>query len=323
MTRAAYFALIGAALPGMAAATALNLPGTASQTAARAAVLGSYAMPVGPWRAGTIPTLSAEGPVTRRAYRLPGSDRNTLEMLTPLRAQLEQEGYEILFQCKTRDCGGFDFRFQTEILPDPEMHVDLGDFRFLAARKPAADGAAPAEFVSLMVSKSRGAGYIQITRVGASASVDASSDTRALKSTKTRVELDRDTQTAGDSSLSRQLEGGGRLVLGDLDFASGATDLARDNYRTLSTLATYLKAHPDRQVVLVGHTDAQGSLSGNVEISRQRAQAVVDRMLTKYAIPEAQIRAEGIGFLAPRASNLTPDGRTRNRRVEAVLSSIE
>ena len=39
--------------------------------------------------------------------------------------------------------------------------------------------------------------------------------------------------------------------------------------------------------------------------------------------PDVQIRADGVGFLAPRASNLTDSGRTQNRRVEVILTSTQ
>jgi OOP family OmpA-OmpF porin len=74
-------------------------------------------------------------------------------------------------------------------------------------------------------------------------------------------------------------------------------------------------------VVLVGHTDASGGLAGNTALSRARAASVRDRLMAEYAVPAAQITAEGVGYLAPRATNKTEDGRARNRRVEAILTS--
>jgi outer membrane protein OmpA-like peptidoglycan-associated protein len=46
-------------------------------------------------------------------------------------------------------------------------------------------------------------------------------------------------------------------------------------------------------------------------------------LLTVYGIPAEQVRAEGVGYLAPRASNLTDEGRKKNRRVEVMLTSTK
>ncbi len=75
--------------------------------------------------------------------------------------------------------------------------------------------------------------------------------------------------------------------------------------------------------MLVGHTDAEGALEGNISLSKKRAAAVKARLIDVFGVPEAQIDAQGVGYLVPVASNLTDDGRMMNRRVEAILNSIE
>ena len=119
------------------------------------------------------------------------------------------------------------------------------------------------------------------------------------------------------------LQGSGHVVLKDLDFASGAGALSDRSYATLEALAAYLKANPARVVALVGHTDATGSLEANTALSRKRAEAVRARLIGKYEVPGGQVVAQGAGYLAPVASNLTQAGREANRRVEAVLLAAE
>ena len=72
---------------------------------------------------------------------------------------------------------------------------------------------------------------------------------------------------------------------------------------------------------MVGHTDAEGTLSGNLELSKKRAASVLERLVSAYRVPRAQLEAAGVGYLVPRASNLTEGGRDQNRRVEVVLTS--
>jgi OOP family OmpA-OmpF porin len=109
------------------------------------------------------------------------------------------------------------------------------------------------------------------------------------------------------------------VVLEGLAFATGSAELAPGGDSILGALAAYLLANPTRRVALVGHTDAQGALEANIALSRRRAQAVTDRLTSAFGVPRTQVEAEGMGWLAPIATNLTPEGRVANRRVEAVV----
>ncbi len=295
--------------PAAQAAPTLSLPPSAARTAEDRSAMGSYALPIGPWANGKIETLKAEGEVTQTAWRIREDSVTTMALLASLRDQLDREGFEVLFECDTDECGGFDFRFATPSLPEPDMHVDLGDFRFLSARRM--NGPVP-DYVSLLVSRSSDSGYVQMTRVGAALSAPLPIAAASFSPRETAPTRD---------ALGDQLLATGKVVLDDLSFATGATELGDGRFKSLAALADFLKAHPDKTIALVGHTDAEGSLSANVALSRQRAKSVLDRLVKVYGIDPAQISADGIGFLSPLASNLTPEGRTQNRRVEAMITS--
>ena len=115
----------------------------------------------------------------------------------------------------------------------------------------------------------------------------------------------------------------GSVVLEGLAFESGKAALADPDAPALVALAAWLKANPGRSVTLVGHTDASGSLAANVTLSRQRAATVRQVLIDRYGLSAAQVSAEGVGPLAPRASNDTDQGRAQNRRVEAVLAPTQ
>jgi len=76
------------------------------------------------------------------------------------------------------------------------------------------------------------------------------------------------------------------------------------------------------RIALVGHTDTVGGLQGNIALSRERAQAVRQRLIDDYDIAPERVEAEGTGYLAPLATNRTAEGREANRRVEAVLLPV-
>ena len=70
--------------------------------------------------------------------------------------------------------------------------------------------------------------------------------------------------------------------------------------------------------MIVGHTDNQGTLDYNIDLSTRRAEAVRDHLVDTHGIAASSLRAAGVGFLAPVASNQTAEGRGQNRRVEIV-----
>ncbi len=310
MIRATLISLFALAVPAFAAPT-LSLPPSATRTAEDVRTIGSYDLPVGPWQDGRIATLHVEGEVSRTAWRIQDSDASTLSLIDGLRAQLRAEGFETIYECDTDDCGGFDFRFATEVLPEPQMHVDLGDFRVMSARRGSGDSA---DYVNLLVSRTSNSGYVQMTRVGKALGAP-------LPIAAARFEPKVTPPTQG--ALADQLVAAGKVVLGDLDFASGTAQLGDGPFASLAELADWLTANPDKQIALVGHTDAQGSLPANVSLSRQRAEAVMTRLATEYGVPRGQLSYDGVGFLSPLASNLTEDGRAKNRRVEVMITSTQ
>ncbi len=300
------FGLLLALAPHQVAALDLQLPETAALVAETTERFDSLSLPVGPWVNGQIEVFAAEGSVSRQAWVLRNTALTTLQIMAPLRDAISAAGYQILYDCKDEDCGGFDFRYALPLLPEPDMHVDLGDYRYLAA---ASEINTSGDFISITVSRSALAGYLHITRVGEPLAIEVPAAT-----TPAPVSIPAD--SAGD--LASTLDTGLPYALDDLRFATGSAELENAAFPSLSELAAWLRASPERQVILVGHSDAQGTLDRNISLSKRRADSVAGRLASAHGIPRAQIRAEGIGFLAPRAPNASPEGRARNRRVEVV-----
>lgn len=314
---AAAFCILLAGLSATAAPfgpARLDLPAPAARAALEVEDYGSYAVPTAPWAPGGLPALAAEGQITLEAWQVT-TPAGTLELLAPLRDQLGRQGYETLFECAADGCGGFDFRYETTVLPEPEMHVDLADFRFLAAHRPGAE----ADFITLLVSRTSTTGYVQIARVGPGLPSAPSADLIS----KSPAAVAEPPAATSALSLAGELETAGRAVLGDLRFATGSAELEAGEFASLEALAAYLAAHPAAQVTLVGHTDAEGSLNANIALSRARAESVMVHLIGVHGIAADRLAADGVGYLMPLASNLSDEGRRANRRVEAVLTSTE
>ncbi|WP_368185270.1 OmpA family protein [Aestuariibius sp. HNIBRBA575] len=306
-------ALICSLIPGLAGALVLEFPGNAQLQSESVTPQGSYALPTGPWVDGFIPFNIAEGAVTRQAWRIDAQGLTTLQILSPLKTQLAQGGFDTLYECETKACGGFDFRFSTEILGLPDMYVDLGDYRYFAAQNGETD-----EYVTLIVSRSSRAGYVQVTSVTQTGQqgLRGGASNPVMRGTTSIAP-----EQAGD--LVGQLETNGHVVLGDLAFETGSAQLGEGPFDSLQTLADYLNSHPSRVVALVGHTDSQGSLDGNIALSKRRAGSVLERLVREYQVNRAQLGAEGMGYLSPLSSNLSAEGREANRRVEVIMVSNE
>ncbi len=129
-------------------------------------------------------------------------------------------------------------------------------------------------------------------------------------------------QPAADDLIG-VLEARGSVALEDLVFRLGGRRAGAGDYASLAALAEWLKADRTRSVALVGHTDSSGALAANVALSKKRAEGVRQVLLMRLDVAPAQVTAEGVGPLAPRAPNDTEAGRQKNRRVEAVKTSTQ
>jgi OOP family OmpA-OmpF porin len=296
------------AVCGQALALSLDLPPRAVLTAEDIAPGNDIAFPVEPVSGTNAATERARGTVTRRVWRIESSALTPLQIIDGLRDQLIAAGYTVNFECADRACGGFDFRFALDLIGEPDMHVDLGDYRYLAARQET-DGDVYA--MALVASRSANSGFLHVTEVTPNGSpISVLTPSEGLSAT-------------GSEELADRLLSQGRAVLSDLNFETGSADLAQGNYQSLSALSEFLAARPTTKIMLVGHTDAAGALDSNIALSKARAGSVRARLIEEFAVSPQQVSADGIGFLMPLAPNTTEDGRKVNRRVEAVLLDLE
>lgn len=298
-------------LAGAAAALQVDLPVGAQLTAERISALDGFNAPVAAFDGAHVPAMRLEGQVERRAWRISSEGLTPLQVMAPLRMQLQQNGFDPVFECEASGCGGFDFRFNVEVLPAPNMYVNIADYRYLTAVR--GDPAEPQAAAGVLVSVTRGAAYVQMITVASALStvIEMPEFTAAPRAPA---------QTPAPS-LGQLLLENGHAALPDLEFATGTSALGPGPYAALGALADFMETEPKYRVLLVGHTDTVGGLDNNIALSRARARAVRQRLIEAYGVDGARLDAEGMGYLAPTASNLTATGRQQNRRVEAVLLS--
>ena len=302
------------AVPGPGLALELALPDGATVTGERAPIERQHLIARGPWSDGSLAAIPAEGVVQEMTWSIPEFEMTTSALLAEFEEQLSDQGYRTIFTCADRACGGFDFRHALPLGQPPRMHIDLGNFQYLSARLTNDQGTS---YVAITVSRGGARGFVHtaIVQPASAANLPVTQSSRSLEPDASDIGF-----FPAASSLAEQLLAVGHAPLDDLQFDIGASRLSGDAYVSLTELAVFLGENPNRDVVLVGHTDAVGSLSGNIELSEARASAVRRFLVERLDVNPNQVAAAGIGFLAPRATNQTEVGREANRRVEVVLS---
>ncbi len=116
----------------------------------------------------------------------------------------------------------------------------------------------------------------------------------------------------------KKMKQGAKIVVENILFNSGKSTLKSSSYVELDKLADLLMENKDVRLEVSGHTDNVGSSAINKKISKARALAVRNYLVTK-GVEEERLEYEGYGFDQPIADNGTPEGRAQNRRVEVKV----
>ena len=123
---------------------------------------------------------------------------------------------------------------------------------------------------------------------------------------------------ADASALAGGLRATGHAAVPGIYFDTGKASVKPESARAIGEIAKLLQADPALKVYVVGHTDSTGTIEGNLALSQDRAEAVLQALVRDHGIAASRLRAFGNGPFAPVASNDTEDGKARNRRVELV-----
>ena len=234
-----------------------------------------------------------EGRVTRISYILPEGVA-PVAALRNFETALAERGFTEIFACETRECGGISY--DLDQFPLPRMVVDRFDYHVLAKRRiRPEEGDA---YATVVVSKDTAG----LTRVMLGVVEVAPLEIRMIDAAEMQASV-------GET---------GRVALYGITFETDSAEIRPDSAPTLAEIAEFLTAAPDLGVIIVGHTDNQGSLDYNIGLSERRAEAVRRALAQDHGISADRMQHAGVGFLAPVASNTSEEGRALNRRVEIV-----
>ena len=275
---------------------ALELPYSARLVLSDETDVKNISVEISAWdREKGISRLDFRGRTITKVFQIDGTSLTLDQMLQPIITHLNDKQFSIELYCNTNVCGGFNFRKNLTVSNPPFMLVNVANYSVITAVKNSSA-------ISLVASKLGNTIYLQILSIGTTDNDLILQDQEPLK-----------------DNYSSKLKEDGAIVLDDLIYRSGSADLGPGPFESLSALANFLKGTPSSSIILVGHSDAIGELRKNIELSRNRAQAVVDRLIKDYGIDQSRISAQGIGFLSPKTNNSTEKSRKKNRRVEAIL----
>jgi outer membrane protein OmpA-like peptidoglycan-associated protein len=275
----------------------------------------AYKFPLGPATGYRLigEWIKAEGRLTRIYYTLENSERNHTEVWRGYRKALVEGGFDIL-------AAGVHEKSSR----GPEVGTRNWQEIFFAANPWKGRG--PVANMTGSSTTSGGSGTIiaKKVRAGGDLYVAVSVYQFSDKLIATLVDvLETATADAGPkvtdaAAMARSIKEYGRAVLDGLLFEPDTATLREESGAALGQIAAYLKAHPDREFYIVGHTDSAGTLEEALTRSEQRAKAVVKTLTASYGVDGRRLEGYGVGPLSPIFTNASETGREQNRRMELV-----
>ncbi len=264
----------------------------------------------GSWAAERSETL--EGRSTRLMYLIPPG-RSALEVFRNYERSLTERGFEFLFSCAEDACGGRGGSGMGRLIYPSHRQMGragehaysafmhgVSDRRYLAARSD--DGKV---FVGLFLAEANHAFLRQDKR-----RVAVHLDVIELEAMEERM--------VDAAAMAASIGETGSVRLENVYFEFAAATLTAESDAAIAEMARLLGDNPDLEIYIVGHTDSVGAYETNLDLSRRRAEAVVQALVSRHGIEPARLVPAGVGPLAPVASNATEAGRAENRRVELV-----
>ncbi len=123
---------------------------------------------------------------------------------------------------------------------------------------------------------------------------------------------------ANAEAMGNDINTTGHVSIYGIYFDTGKAEIKPESDAAIAEIAKLLKNNNALKVYVVGHTDNVGSFDANMKLSKDRAVAVTNSLISKHGIASSRLKAYGVSSLAPVASNDKEEGKVKNRRVELV-----
>lgn len=259
-----------------------------------------YPLVLGPYQKGKFQKVERlEGKVTHFHYTNP-PNRSSLEIFRNYLSALQRAGFKILFMCNDRECG------------EGTNNNDLG--KSIGWWCIDWDCGEPMRYVAAKLSRQSGDVYvaIKVRSNGVNETEGTFLNVIEVKPMEGGLVTVNAAELAGDIAQT------GHAAVYGIYFDSGKAVVKPESDPTLAEISKLLASDSQLKLHVIGHTDNVGTLASNMALSKQRADAVVAALVTRYDVAPGRLQAAGVGPLAPVATNRNENGRGKNRRVELV-----
>lgn len=258
-------------------------------------------------------TEAAEGKVYNYYYLGP-KDRGDLEVFRNYKNALEQQRFKIVFACEDGamcpkqglSAHARKWTYDSRAFVGGSYYMNNLDngspFRFLVARLTRPEG----DVMAILTVRG---GYYAREGFGTDYFLQVVEST-PMATNQVAVNAD---------VMNKGLNAEGKISLYGIYFDTGKAEIKPESKPQLEEMHKLLSQNPALKVFIVGHTDNQGTLDGNIALSQKRAEAIVNALARDYKVNVSRLAAKGVANYAPVASNAAETGRARNRRVELVV----
>lgn len=255
-------------------------------------------LPMGPYQNGKISkTERVEGKVSRLIYKNP-RERSTLEIFRNYQQALAKASFQTLFTCSDRECG------DASKGPLNEAVTDFGSWCVASSIQCPE----PMRYIVAKLSRPAGDVYAAV-KVRTEDTYLVVVDVKPMQGGMV---------TIGAKEMAADISKSGHVSIYGIYFDTDKSVIKSESKQSIAEIAKLLSEQPSLRLHVVGHTDNVGVLGHNMTLSKQRAEAVVNALVTEHRVAASRLMANGVGPLAPVASNGAEEGRAKNRRVELV-----
>ncbi len=274
----------------------------------------------------TSKALSSSGKRALAMYITPAG-RSSLEVIRSYQQDLRAEGFEPVFECAGLSCGeGYDAIMPSHGSSFTNFYIGKDFDTKVTHFSPA--GCAGGNFITnfryALLQRPTDKHVVAVTAYnsGAVGIYCKEKDFQARVSMfVVRVQpaaREQNMIAVSAKEMSDAMTTTGRVALYGIFFDTGKADIKPESKAALTEIANLMKSQPQLKLHVVGHTDSQGSIDSNFDLSKRRAFAIKAVLASQYGVAEARTAAHGVAHLAPIASNNDEAGRAKNRRVELV-----
>ncbi len=234
------------------------------------------------------------------SYRSPGSDKNIVRVSLPL-YQLSARDIKIWNHIKGENTisNNVVADIRTAMLQQPHISIAVNGQRF-----------------RLWVNETK---YLDLPSVVSANLLDyLRFDVGGIEDQKDRVFLKNLKVAGGGVDLRRKLMAEGKVSTNAILFDSGSATLQPSSMGVIRQIYQVVQQETDMKLKIVGHTDADGDDAKNIDLSKQRAEAVKNALVSVYNVSGDRLQTEGKGETEPIGDNASADGKAQNRRVEFI-----